>query len=181
MTGFGGCRGVWVKKSLAQPPVSSAADRESSARKLRGMGLGPALRAVAGAAAARQVDRHANAEMRSGVLPVHDLHRAAVGGDELQYDGEADSGALDGRALGGPAGVEGLEHVVPILLGNAGAVVRDVHDEGAGGSGGFDVNGASLRGVFDGIRHQVLEYQANFAAVGDERHIFHLDVEAHTL
>src|SRR5690348_5942574 len=69
MTGFGGCRGVWVKKSLAQPPVSSAADRESRARKLRGMGLGPALRAVAGAAAARQVDRHADAEMRSGVLP----------------------------------------------------------------------------------------------------------------
>src|SRR5215469_4100660 len=112
MTGFGGGGGFWVKKSLVQPLTSSPADRASAARASRGMGLGPALGSVAGEAAASEIRRHADAEMRTRILAVHDLDRATVGGHELQHDGEPDAGALDRGALGGPAGIEGLEDVI---------------------------------------------------------------------
>src|SRR6185312_2919338 len=179
MTGGGEGGGFWVKKAVEQPLRSSAADRTNLAGKAsatpmpgirrrarivrasRRMGLGPARWAVPGPSAQGQVDGHPDAEMRPRIFSIHDLHRAAVRGDELQHDGEADSGALDGGGLGRPAGVERLEDVIAVFLGDAGAVVGDIHDEGVRGSGGFDVNGASLRGVFDGIRHQVFEYEAD--------------------
>ena len=146
------------------------------------MRLGPVVvGSVVRPSAARQVDRHPDAEMGARILAVHDLHRAAMRSHELQDDGEADTGALDGGAPGGPPGVERLENVVPIVFGDAGTVVGDIDDERARGRGGFDVNGASLRGVFDGIRHQIFEYEANFAPVGDQGHILHLHIESYAL
>src|SRR5579883_457406 len=146
MTGLGGAGGLWVKKSVVQPPTSSAvaatspAGTANTARRpgiwrrtrvsplSRGMGLGPALGAVARHPAARQVDRHPNAEVRPGVLAIDDLHRAAVCGNELQHDGQSDAGALDRGALGRAPGIERFEHVVPVLFGDTRAVVGDVDD-----------------------------------------------------
>src|SRR5689334_10146959 len=49
-------------------------------------GMGLRLGAAAGGAlTAGGADRHGDAEVRPGELAVDDLHRAAVGGHELQY------------------------------------------------------------------------------------------------
>ena len=63
--------------------------------------------------------------MRPGELAVHDLHGAAVGGDELEHHRQPDASALDGGALGGAAGVEGVEHVVALLERDTRAAVLD--------------------------------------------------------
>src|SRR6185437_10531086 len=200
MTGFGVGTGFCANKSVEQALARSAAPRASAAARpraapmpaarcgawisgrLRRMGgLRSTLGGIARLAAAGERDRHPDAEMRPRIFPIDDLDGAAVCGDELEHHGEPDSRAFDGRRAGRAAGIEGLEYVVALFLGDAGAIVGDIDGERVGGGGCFDVNGAPLWGIFDGIRYQILENQADFAAISDERHILHLHVQAYAL
>src|SRR5882724_1274967 len=70
--------------------------------------------------------RHTDAEMRAGKFAVHDLHGAAVRGDEFEHDGQPDTGAFDRRAFGGPSSVESFEHVRAVFDRNARPAVSDV-------------------------------------------------------
>src|SRR5689334_19058993 len=104
MTGLGGGGGFWANKSVEQALATNARERARAAGSrraapmpgfrgrarnsvlLRRMGLGSALWTVTGPAAPGEAARHADAEMRPGILPVDDLHGAAMCGDELQHD-----------------------------------------------------------------------------------------------
>jgi len=58
--------------------------------------------------------------MRAGEFAVDDLHGSAVGGDELQHDGQADAGAFHGRRLGGTSRVEGIKDMRALFGGMPG-------------------------------------------------------------
>src|ERR1700728_1535670 len=122
------------------------------------------------------VDGHGNAEMGAGVFTVDDFDGAAVRRDKLEHDGQADAGAFDRGALRGATGIESFEHVLTILHGDTGPVVGHVEHELRTGGARFQVNRASLRGVLDAVRPQVLEKEANLAAIRNQGDIVHAHI-----
>src|SRR5580658_2132200 len=134
-TGGGGGTGGALR--LVQPSAVSSASTASAPRgRLRArvrasgcMRLRLGYAAHGGAIAARGADRHGDAEVRAGELPVEDLHVAAVCRYRRRHHREPDAGALDRRALRGTAGVESLEHVATVLRRDPRAAVGDVEQQ----------------------------------------------------
>src|SRR5882757_10790516 len=116
--------------------------------------------------------RHADAEMGTGEFAVHDLHGAAVRGDEFEHDRQPDAGAFDRRAFGGPSSVESFEHVRSVFDRNARPAVGDIQLQQLACGTCAKVDSTSLGRVLHGVGYQVLEDQPNLAAIRDERHIF---------
>src|SRR5689334_15255225 len=65
--------------------------------------------------AARGVNRHDDAEMRTRKFAVDELHAAAVGIDELEHHREADAGAFQAAAARRAPGIERIEDVRAIF------------------------------------------------------------------
>ena len=70
---------------------------------------------------------------------------------------------------------------VAVLRRDARAAVGDVEHQLRVRGARLQVDGAALGRVLDGVRHQVLEDQADLAAVGDEGDVLDLHIEAHAL
>src|SRR5579862_9469483 len=172
-------RAALAKRSPLRRPARVASGTRKAARS-GGMGMRLCFR-FGRARVARRSDRHGDAKVRPRELAVDDLDAAAVRGDELQHHGEPDPRALDGRRLRGPTGVERFEDVNPVLGRDARPAVGDIELHLRSHRAGLKVNRATLRRVLDRVRHQILEYQADLAAIGHQRYIIDPYVEAHPL
>src|SRR3984885_12712197 len=130
--GGGACGGLRLVQALIVSSASTASAPWGSLRaRMRASGcmrVRPGC-AAHGAVAARGADRHGDAKVRAGELPVEDLHAAAVRRHELQHHRQPNAGALDRRALRGAAGVEGLEHVATVLRRDPRTAVGDVEQQ----------------------------------------------------
>ena len=108
-------------------------------------------------------------------------HGAAVRGHELEHHRKPDAGAFDRSAARGAPGVEGVEDVLAILHRDARTAIGDIQHQLRPGGARHEVNRAALGGVFDGVGHQVLENQADLAAIGDERNVLDTYIQSHAL
>src|ERR1700730_3568600 len=125
--------------------------------------------------------RHTDTEMRAGKFAVHDLHGAAVRGDEFEHDGQPDPGAFDRRAFGGPSSVESFEHVRAVFHWNTRPAVSDIQLQQLTSGARPQVDSTPLGRILHRVGHQVLQNEPNLAAIRDERHIFDAHIEAHAL
>src|SRR5215467_13168552 len=125
--------------------------------------------------------RHGDAEVGARELAIDDLHRTAVGRYELEYHRESDTGAFYGRGARRASGIEGLEHVSAVLERNPGTAVGDIEHQLRACGASLQVDGAPFRRILHGVGDEVLEYQADLAAVGDQGQVLDANIETHAL
>src|SRR6516164_5786246 len=143
--------------------------------------MGMRFRLDARAVAASRAQRHRDAEMCARELAIDDLHAAAMGRDELEHHREPDAGTLHCRGTRRASGIEGLEYVLAVFGGNAGTAVGDIEHQLRACGAGLEVDGAPLRRVLDGVGDQILEYEADLAAVGDQGQVLDANIETYAL
>src|SRR5579871_3391223 len=90
------------------------------------------------------LNRHRDAEVRTGKLAIDDLDGTAVRRDELEHYGQPDAGALYGAAARRAAGIKSLENVGAVLGRDARSIVSDVQLQQRAFAPRAQVHGASL-------------------------------------
>src|ERR1700692_3040664 len=125
--------------------------------------------------------RKTDPEVRAPRLCLENLDAAAMGVHELRDHRETDPGALHMAALRGLALVKRFEYAVALFGRNAGPAVHDVQYQLLTLTAGVNRDRAAPRGEFDGIRQEIIEDEANFAAIGGGSEILDVDVETDQL
>src|SRR6202166_474473 len=125
--------------------------------------------------------RETHPEVRAPRFCLENLDAAAMRVHELSDHRETDPGALHMPALRGLALVKRFEYAVAFFGRNAGPAVRDVEYQLLTLTAGVNRDRAASRGEFDGIRQEIIEDEANFAAIGGGSEILDVDVETDTL
>src|SRR5262249_62015616 len=117
----------------------------------------------------------------AGDLAIDDLPRTAVGRYELEHYRESDPGAFYCRGACGASGIEGLEHVPAVLERDPGTAVGDIEHQLRARGASLQVDGAAFRRVLHGVGDEVVEYQADLAAVGDQGQVLDANIETYAL
>src|ERR1700722_2110842 len=125
--------------------------------------------------------RKTDPEVRPPRLCLENLDAAAMRVHELRHHRKTDSGALYVAALRGFTLVERFEYAVALFGRNARPAVHDVQYQLLTLAAGMNPDRAASRGEFDGIRQEIIEDEANFAAIGARGEILDVDVETNAL
>src|SRR6266404_66223 len=125
--------------------------------------------------------RETHPEVRAPRLCLENLDTAAMRVHELRDHRETDPGTLHVAALRGLALVKRFEYALAFFGRNAGSAVHDVQYQLFTLTAGMNRNRAAPRRKFDGIRQEIVEDEANFAAIGAGGEILDVDVETHAL
>lgn len=97
-----------------------------------------------------------------------------MGFDDAPDEAEAEARAVDLTVKGAAAAIEGIEDVVPLIGGDAGAAVGNADFDGglaivSGGSGG-DADPAAFAAILSGIGHEILQrVEESGGIAGDAR------------
>src|ERR1700686_1317080 len=122
-----------------------------------------------------------HAEMRASCLGLENFDAAAVRVDEFGHHRQPDSRSLDMSSLRRLSLVKSLQYPLALLGRNPRSAVYDIQHQLFAFAARVNRYGAPARGELDGIRQQVVEDQANLAAVGERREILDVHVEPHAL
>src|SRR5258708_23439092 len=125
--------------------------------------------------------RKTDPEVRAPRLCLENLDAAAMRVHELRDHRETDPGALHVAALRGFALIKRFEYAVALFGRNARPAVHDVQYQLLTLAAGMNPDRAAPRGEFDGIRQEIVEDDANLAAIGARGEILYSDVETNPL
>src|SRR5580698_4710568 len=122
-----------------------------------------------------------HAEMRASHFGFENLDAAVVCIDEFSHHRQSDSRSLDVSSLRRLSLIKSLEYPIALLGRNPRPAVHDVEYQLLALGARMNRDRAATRGELDGVRQQVVEDQANLAAVSERREILDLHIEAHAL